>query len=74
MPASLTATEPAALPARGAWPVDEGPVASLYLAAAARPARSIGLEELLGTLLADDLAEIPRTWPGKTIPGHLPVD
>ncbi len=72
MPASLGAVDPVVIPASGAWPMQEGDLPSLYLAAAARPARTVDLEELLEVLLARDLADLPQPQPGQELPAGIP--
>ncbi len=68
MPASLAGHEPSILPPSGAWPLDEDPIASLYLASTAGPAHGVTLDDLLAVLLAEDAKELPRPLPAADLP------
>jgi hypothetical protein len=72
MPASLEGGPPSLLPPPGAWPLQEEAVVSLFLAAASRARDPVDADALLGRLLAADLAEIPRAWPGLSEPEPIP--
>lgn len=74
MPVSLEGSPPALLPARGALPLEDGPVATLFLTAALPPTEPVDSRALLEVLLAGELAGVPDGWPGMRPPAHIPFD
>ncbi len=74
MPASLEGRCPAPLPPLGALPMEEGPVAALFLSAAQPPADPVQDGELSRALLAAELPDMPAGWPGLEPPANIRLD
>jgi YD repeat-containing protein len=72
LPASIEGMPPGILPPTDALPIQESPVAALFLAAALPPARPVDPKELVRTLLAGELQDLPADLPGAPRPNHIP--